>query len=171
MTGRIATHKEDPHSELAAKFLAAILTELARRYPDREDNEADSFSPDDVTVPRSAFIIGTLEGKPVGCGALRPWDEETVEIKRMFVEERARGSGVAAAILRELERLAFDFGYKRMILETGVRQPEAIALYTRHGFQKIEPFGEYVGNSLSVCYAKPTGQIFHSGTLPHIKPQ
>jgi putative acetyltransferase len=86
----------------------------------------------------------------------------------MFVDERARGSGVAAAILRELERLAHEFGYKRMILETGVRQPEAIALYTRHGFARIDPFGEYVGNALSVCFAKPTGQIYHSGTLPKI---
>lgn len=168
MSTRIAVHREDPHSELAAKFLASILEELARRYPDREDNEADSFSPDDVTVPRSAFVIATLDGKPVGCGALRPWDEDTVEIKRMFVEERSRGSGVAAAILRELERLAQEFGYKRMILETGVRQPEAIALYTRHGFIKTEPFGEYVGNALSVCFAKPTGQIYISGQLPKI---
>jgi putative acetyltransferase len=170
MSARIAVQKEDPHGEVAGKFLAAILAELAKRYPDREDNEADSFSPDDVTVPRSAFLVATLDGKPVGCGALRPWDQETVEIKRMFVDERARGSGVAAAILRELERLAQDFGYRRMILETGVRQPEAIALYARHGFVKVEPFGEYVGNALSVCYAKPTGQIYHSGTLPHIKP-
>ena len=104
---------------------------------DRDDNEAMSFNPRDATIPRSVFILATLDGVPVGCGAVRPISGEVVEIKRMYVREMARGLGIGRAILAELERLAVSFGYSRIALETGVRQPEAIALYERGGFTRI----------------------------------
>jgi putative acetyltransferase len=154
MDPRLSVQPVDPHGEVATILIAELVAELSHRYADRGDDEAASFHPSDVTVPRSVFLVATLEGEPVGCGALRPVTEETVEIKRMYVREKARGEGVGRAILMELERLAGEFGYKSIILETGVRQPEAIALYTRRGFVPIAKYGDYAENPLSVCMGK-----------------
>jgi putative acetyltransferase len=151
---RISIQPVDPHREAATILIAELIAELNRRYADRSDDEASSFHPDDVTVPRSVFVVATLAGELMGCGALRPYSAEVVEIKRMYVRQSARGRGVGHGILAELERFAAQFGYRSMILETGVRQPEAIALYTGHGFAPIANFSEYADNPLSVCYGK-----------------
>ena len=154
---RISVQPADPHGEVATALISELVAELGSRYADRPDDEASSFSPADVTVPRSIFVVAILDGEPVGCGALRPKDEDVVEIKRMYVREKARGLGVGRAILAELERHAAGFGYTSMILETGIRQPEAIALYTRRGFVRIANFGDYADNPLSVCFGKDLG--------------
>ena len=151
---RISVQREDPHSAIAAKLIAELIAELSSRYADREDDEASSFHPADATVPRGAFVIATLDGRPVGCGALRPMTDEVAEIKRMYVHPDARGLGVGRAIIAELERLAQDFGYRGLKLETGLRQPEAIALYTGRGFVRIESYADYRDNPLSVCFGK-----------------
>ncbi len=72
----------------------------------------------------------------------------------MFTRPDARGCGVAIAILANLEDIARSLGATRLLLETGVRQPEAIRLYERSGFLRVEPYGEYIGSSLSVCMGK-----------------
>ena len=151
---RISVLAADPHGEAATILIAELIAELNRRYADRSDDEASSFRPDDVTVPRNVFVVATLDGAPAGCGALRPFATDLVEIKRMYVRESARGLGVGRAIVAELEKLAAQFGYKSMILETGVRQPEAIALYISSGFARTANFSEYADNPLSVCYGK-----------------
>jgi GNAT superfamily N-acetyltransferase len=150
----ITVTRENPHSAIASVLIDELVSELSYRYADRDDDEASSFSPGDVTVPRSVFVVARLDGVPVGCGALRPKTDSVVEIKRMYVRKEARGKGVARAVLAELEWLAAEFGYASMILETGIRQPEAIALYTAQGFVQIPNFGDYADNPLSVCYGK-----------------
>jgi putative acetyltransferase len=90
----------------------------------------------------------------VGCGAIRPLAPDVAEIKRMYVRKSARGLGVGRALVFELERLAAVFGYSRLVLETGVRQPEAIALYESRGFTRMANFAAYLDNPLSVCYGK-----------------
>jgi len=100
-------------------------------------------------IPRAAFLVLRLDGQPVGCGALRPMEEagfeDAAEIKRMYVAPEVRGRRLAAVILAELERLARAFGYARAVLETGDRNPEAIRLYERCGYQHIPPYGPYIG--------------------------
>ena len=91
---------------------------------------------------------------PTGCGAVRRISDEEAEIKRMYTLPTARGQGIGRAILIALEDEARRLGAKRLVLETGERQPEALALYTRHGFIQIPLFGEYIGSPLSVCMAK-----------------
>jgi putative acetyltransferase len=151
---RISIRREDPHSALATRLIAELVAELSRRYAGQEHDEEGSFKPADVTVPRSAFVVARLDGEPVGCGALRPMTAEVAEIKRMYVHESARCLGVGRAIVAELERLAGEFGYGTLKLETGIRQPEAIALYTGRGFLPIPRYGEYNENPTSVCYGK-----------------
>ncbi len=86
------------------------------------------------------FLVARQDGDAVGCGALVPIDEYSVEIKRMFVARESRGLGIATLILDELERLAREFDYDAMRLETGVKQPESIALYGKAGFYRIPNF-------------------------------
>jgi putative acetyltransferase len=98
-----------------------------------------------------------VDGEPVGCGALRRLDPTTGEIKRMYVAPSARGGGVGARILAELERHAVALGMHRLLLETGERQVEAVHLYQRAGFTRVPCFGEYADAPLSLCMGKDLG--------------
>ena len=91
---------------------------------------------------------------PVGCGAFKPFDDETVEIKRMFVKPQIRGKGVGRMILDELEKWAAELNYKHCILETGKRQPGAIKLYENAGYDRIGNYGQYENADNSVCMKK-----------------
>ena len=90
----------------------------------------------------------------VGCGAFREIDTKTVEIKRMFVSPDFRGKGTASAILVDLELWASELDYSNAILETGINQPEAIALYKKLGYAITENYGQYVGVENSICMKK-----------------
>lgn len=102
----------------------------------------------------NTVVVALIDDKAVGCGAFKPFDAETVEIKRMFVREENRGKGVAVEILKEIERWAAELSYTYAILETGVNQPEAIRLYEKSGYQYIPNFGQYAGIESSVCLKK-----------------
>jgi GNAT superfamily N-acetyltransferase len=99
-------------------------------------------------------LVGYLNDTAVGCGAFRAIDTETVEIKRMFVNPDFRGKGIASSILKELEQWASELNYSQTILETGINQPEAIALYKKMGYYVIENYGQYINAENSVCMRK-----------------
>jgi putative acetyltransferase len=147
---------EDPHSPVARALIAQLSRELAERYPEDVGGGAGNFMPEDATVPRSIFLVAWFGSDAAGCGALRPFDAAagTAEIKRMFVAPKARGKGIGREILRELEKHARGFGYTPLCLETGVRQPEAMALYEKSGFTPIPKYPPYENNPHSVCFAK-----------------
>jgi putative acetyltransferase len=90
----------------------------------------------------------------VGCGAFKEYDPSVVEIKRMFVLPDRRGQGIASVILKELEQWAIEMNYRLTLLETGIRQPEAIALYKKNGYRIIPNFGQYENIKNSVCFEK-----------------
>jgi GNAT superfamily N-acetyltransferase len=122
-----------------------------RRY----DGEGDT-SPIDATefvAPNGLFVIVYNEGVPVGMGGWRRHGQDG-EIKRMFVRESARGRGIARELLTHLERTAAAAGITRLVLETGLAQPEAIGLYRSAGYTDVEPFGHYVGYADSVHLGK-----------------
>ncbi|GET25215.1 GNAT family N-acetyltransferase [Prolixibacter sp. NT017] len=99
-------------------------------------------------------IVAYRDEKPVGCGAIKPYDGSTMEIKRMFVLPELRGVGIASQVLNALERWAAELGYEKCILETGVKQPEAIALYTKNNYDRIPNYGQYKEAENSVCFEK-----------------
>jgi len=99
-------------------------------------------------------IVAYEENTPVGCGAFKELDATTVEVKRMFVNESLRNKGIATIVLLALENWALELGYTRCILETGIRQPDAIALYKKNGYRLVENFGQYAGVNTSVCFEK-----------------
>lgn len=90
----------------------------------------------------------------VSCGAFKPFDDTTVEIKRMYTLLEYRGRGIAAELLRELESWAKESGFSAAVLETGVKQPEAIRLYEKSGYLRIPNYGQYVGVEQSYCFRK-----------------
>jgi hypothetical protein len=129
---------EDVRSADATQLIAELSAELAALY--QVGDGSAGFKPEDVEVPRAAFVIARIDGLPVGCGALRPLDTTTVEVKRMYTRPAYRRQGVAQAIMAEFERLARDFGYTTIKLQTGPLQPEAAALYELVGYYRIARF-------------------------------
>jgi putative acetyltransferase len=99
-------------------------------------------------------LVAYENNEAVGCGAFKKFDDTSVEIKRMYVLPQHRNKGIAAAVLQELEQWAKEEGYHYTVLETGKKQPEAIALYTKKGYQIIPNYGQYAGIENSVCMKK-----------------
>lgn len=99
-------------------------------------------------------IVAYVDDIPVGCGALKKYDADIAEIKRMYTLESYRGQGIASMILTALESKAAELGYKCCILETGLNQPEAIGLYHKNGFSRIPNYGQYADVENSVCFEK-----------------
>ena len=100
------------------------------------------------------LVLAYDDGKPSGCGAIKKYSADTMEIKRMFVLSDHRRKGIAASVLAELEQWAAELSYTKCILETGKKQPEAIGLYKKNGYQPIPNYGQYIGVENSVCFEK-----------------
>lgn len=107
-------------------------------------------------------IVAYQNNNPVGCGAIKPFSTTQAEVKRMYVHPDSRKQGIAAQILNELEKWATEIGFSACVLETGKKQPEAIALYQKAGYQIIPNYGQYIGVDNSVCMLK---QLNTSSTL------
>lgn len=99
-------------------------------------------------------VVAYDDGNAVGCGAIKPHGEDAMEVKRMFVSPEMRGKGIAAKVLGELELWAKELGYARCVLETGKKQPEAIGLYKKNGYEIIPNYGQYKGVENSICFEK-----------------
>lgn len=99
-------------------------------------------------------VVAYEEGQATGCGAFKRYDEQSAEIKRMFVDPDFRGRGIAGLILAELERWARELNFTRSILETGLRQTEAVKLYQKENYRVIPNYGQYIGVENSVCMEK-----------------
>lgn len=113
----------------------------------------NSFNSEDVCVPRSLFVIAyDEEGKPVGCGAIRPIDENVAELKRMFAKVKTKGVGTQ--ILSHLEMQAKKLGYSAIWLETRLINEDAVLFYKKNGYRKISNYGKYAGNSKAICFEK-----------------
>lgn len=99
-------------------------------------------------------IVAYHENSPIGCGAIKTYDNTTMEIKRMYVCPNQRGKGIAGQILAELETWTRELGFTRCVLETGINQPEALALYHKSGFVRIANYGQYENVKSSFCFEK-----------------
>ena len=99
-------------------------------------------------------VIAYQDSQAIGCGAFKKLDNETIEIKRMYVKFAHRGSGTAQAILNSLELWASEKGFKKCILETGNRQVEAIKFYKKAGYKSIPNYGQYIHMEDSNCFEK-----------------
>ncbi|WP_340008738.1 GNAT family N-acetyltransferase [Paenibacillus sp. FSL K6-0276] len=140
----------DPENADLRELITYLDQELKVRYPHE-----------------TIYVVSYLNGKPVGCGGLRPLDYigseiAAMELKRFYVDSIYRKMGIATNMLLFLEAQAIAAGYREIRLETGIKQPESIALYVKHGYQPIDLFGPYIGDPDSLCY----GKILDVGALP-----
>ena len=132
------------------ELVALLDADLAVR-----DGDEHSFYAQFNKVDAIRHVVVAYEGETaVGCGAFKEYEAATAEIKRMFVRENVRGRGIAGEILAELETWAKELDYSQCILETGVKQPEAIRLYQKSGYEKISSYGQYLNVANSVCMRK-----------------
>ena len=99
-------------------------------------------------------VVFYLNETAIACGAIKEFNPNTMEIKRMFTIESERNKGIASKILKELESWSQELGFTRCILETGFNQPEAIYLYKKNNYKIIENYGQYKGVSTSICFEK-----------------
>jgi len=144
----------------AVTLIAAAQRVYLHRYGTTDESPVD---PAEFTPPHGCFVVGYLDGVPVACGGWRRCHagadpqlrDGDAELKRMFVVGAQRRRGHARAVLAELERSARQAGCGRIVLETGSRQPEAVALYRAAGFLPIRTFGLYRDQAGCRCFAKP----------------
>lgn len=142
----------------AAALIAALNAELRGRYPHPVDCRFD-LAEKEVAPGRGTFVVASVDSDDVGCGAVRVIDERLAELKRMFVVPGSRGHGIGTTILAFLESEARSLGATRIVLETGVRSPDALGMYRRAGYSEIDRYGPYVESVVSVCMGKVLGPI------------
>ena len=127
-------------------LLRAAIAELVVRY--------GSEAAEGPLKPAANYLVATVDGYPAGCIARVPVSDGLVEMKRVFVDDAFRGRGVASRLVRTFEEQARADGVRRIRLETGTKQPEAMALYEKLGYSRIENFGVYADSPLSRSYGK-----------------
>ena len=131
-----------------------LVTELDAELRIRDGDESDFYEQFNKSDSIKYAVVIYQTGIAVGCGALRPYTNDKIEVKRMYVPLEHRSKGLATLVLKELEKWAIELGYYHLILETGIRQPEAIRLYNKNGYHSIPNYGQYEGVSSSVCFEK-----------------
>ncbi|EID53318.1 GNAT family N-acetyltransferase [Saccharomonospora xinjiangensis] len=143
----------------AVKLIDAVQQEYVARYGDPDLTPVD---PAEFAPPSGLFLVGYLDDVPVACGGWRAHDVADpplvpgdAEMKRLYVVPSLRGRGLARTMLAEVERTAVQAGRTRLVLETGTKQPEAIALYRSSGYVDMPGFGVYADDPLSVCLSRP----------------
>jgi GNAT superfamily N-acetyltransferase len=99
-------------------------------------------------------VVAYHDSAPMGCGAVKSYSEQVMEIKRMFVLSDARKKGIASGVLNELEKWSKELGAVKCILETGKRQTDAVSLYTKNSYRPIANYGQYAGVENSLCFEK-----------------
>ncbi len=152
--------REHPSTEAASGLIAELDAYLSPLYPVESQH---GYSIEKLAQQQVEFFVLYHDSEPAGCGGVQLFADPQApcgaygELKRMYVRDRFRGRGFGGQLLAHLERLALARGVTTMRLETGTSQPEAVALYEKHGYRRIPPFGAYWDDPLSLCYEKRLG--------------
>lgn len=143
----IRTDSENPLFIALVRQLDAVLAE--------RDGDDHAFYAQFNGIDRIRHVVLAMEGdQAIGCGAIKAFSADAMEVKRMFVRPEARQRGIAMQVLKALEKWAAELGYQRTVLETGSRQTEALALYRRCGYMETPNYGQYIGMTNSICFEK-----------------
>lgn len=141
-TVRVTVERAD--AEVSRALQEAFFADIAARYPGWEPASSQSVEPSDLAPPDGIWIVAYRDGRAIGCGGLQRLDDETGEVRRIFLEETERGLGTGRRLLVELEEHARRLGYRRVRLTTGDRQPQALGMFQSAGYQEIPPFTDGV---------------------------
>jgi len=143
----IRTNAQHPHFIELVRGLDADLAV-------RDGRDHDFYNQFNKIDTIKYTVVAYEDNKPVGCGALKEYAPTIIEVKRMYTLPDSRGKGLAYQVLKELENWAKEMNYEKCILETGKKQPEAIALYLKSSYKRIPNYGQYTGVDNSVCFEK-----------------
>lgn len=132
----------------------ALVRHLDAELAVRDGTEHAFYAQFNKIASLKNVVVAYQGGRAVGCGAIKPLEDGVMEVKRMFVFPELRGQGLASKVLSELERWATELNAQACCLETGKKQPEAIALYQKSGYERIPNYGQYAGVENSVCFRK-----------------
>ena len=147
MLTTVRTNSDNPQF---IKLVAALDAYLAIT-----DGDEHAFYSQYNKIDKIKHVVIAYENEiPVGCGAIKEFAADSMEVKRMFTSPEGRKKGVATTILSALEKWAAELGYKKCVLETGIRQADAVSLYQKCGYQSIPNYGQYIGVDNSVCFEK-----------------
>jgi len=150
MSKFILIKETDPNSTDAVHMIDELSDSLQTTTG---NNGKNSFSVDDVCVPRSLFVLAFNDkDEAVGCGAIRPLNEQTAEVKRMYAKEKA--AGIGTKVLTYLESKALEFGYTCLRLETRLINLSAVEFYRNRGYHQIPNYGKYVNRLEAICFEK-----------------
>ena len=139
----VEVRNERADGDAGRRLLAGFVAEIRRLYPDWDPSRPPRSSPEDLAPPGGSFVVVYVDGEPAGCGGLKRLDAETGEVKRLYVAPEFRGRQLSRRLLAALEDGARELGYGLVRLDTGERQPEALALFRSSGYREIP---DYNGN-------------------------
>ena len=149
-TNALVTIAEESYDGPAAQVLVpAYVDEIRAMYPDWTPDVPPRLTPEDVEPPSGRWLVAYRKRQPVGCAALKRLDDDTAEIKRVYVAPEARGTGVARALLARLETIAGEIGYTTLRMDTGARQPASVVLFGSVGYEQI---ADYNGNPVAAYW-------------------
>ncbi|MES2691750.1 MAG: GNAT family N-acetyltransferase [Bacteroidota bacterium] len=131
-----------------------LVMELDKDLRIRDGEEHSFFAQFNKIDMIKHVVVAYEDETAVACGAIKAYSEDAMEVKRMFVSPHKRGKGIASLVLKTLEEWAREMNMKKCILETGQKQPEAIALYKKSTYTIIPNFGQYEHVESSVCFEK-----------------
>jgi putative acetyltransferase len=131
-----------------------LISELDKELRSRYQEKQAIYDQYNIIENNPNVVIAYREELPVGCGCFKKFDDRSVEIKRMFVRPEYRGQKIAASILQQLENWAIELNISGTVLETGIKQPDAIHLYRKSGYIVVENYGPYKGLPESICMQK-----------------
>ena len=143
-------HRTDARDEAFRSLVQQLDADLDDRYGDQQDFYGQFNALDAI----KQVVVAYSGEEPIACGAIKAFDEQSMEVKRMYVQKSARGQGVATQVLAELETWAKALGYMNCVLQLADNQPEALALYEKNGYAQTENFGQYIGDENSICMRK-----------------
>ena len=138
-------------SDLVQQLVAEVQEEYVQRYGGPDDTP---LTPADFAPPAGVFLVALVGDEPVGCAGLRRHGADEVELKRLYVRAGHRRRGHARTLLTAVEDRARAQGHRRLVLETGSEQPEAVALYGAAGYAEIPPYGHYADSESSIHLGK-----------------
>lgn len=131
-----------------------LVRHLDKELAERDGDEHSFYAQFNKIAKIKFVVVAYDDDKPLGCGAIKEYAPGVMEIKRMYTDPVSRGKGVASRVLSELETWAKELNYQTCILETGKKQPEAIALYKKNGYRIIPNYGQYAEVENSLCFEK-----------------
>ena len=134
--------------------LLELINELDQGLAITDGEEHGFYNQFNRLEELSKVFIGYVDDQAIACGGYKMIDEETAELKRMYVKDFYRGKKYGEKLLKHIEKEIIQSGVDQLILETGTKQVAAVKLYTRNGFRRISNYGPYIGKELSLCYTK-----------------